>query len=107
MKTMLSEGPAEVIINPVRLRYSSLRKRIIAGACALVGAAAVLSIAYYPTLQKFRTIDVIYDVLDKNNNHQLENDEAQPLEDLHIALPVHTTQSEFQAMLENKSPQDV
>ena len=65
MKTMLSEGPAEVIINPVRLRYSSLRKRIIAGACALVGAAAVLSIAYYPTLQKFRTIDVIYDVLDK------------------------------------------
>ena len=87
--------------------YSPLRKRIIAGACTLAAATIVAFTAYYPTLQKSHNIDAIYDTLDKNKNHQLENDEAQPLEDLYIALPVHTTRDELHFMLADRSPQDL
>ena len=87
--------------------YSSLRKRIIAGACTLAAATIVAFTAYYPTLQKSRTIDAIYTMLDKNDNHKLENNEAQPLEDLHITLPVHTTRDDLHFMLADQSPQDL
>ncbi|MDP1693923.1 MAG: hypothetical protein Q8L34_00090 [Candidatus Woesearchaeota archaeon] len=107
MKTMISEGPAEVIIHSIQPMYALLRKRFVALACSLVAVAGATGVILYPSMQKKNNINAIYEILDQNNSQTLDTREVQPLQDLHLTLPENTVQSEFQALLENKSPQDV